>query len=264
MLEPEVEPSARYALVTVALVHAQSDRGRWVSAALHDLAADAATIRTVLPDASRMDGETAAALAQVVPVLMLTLLFEIRVRRSESDPRPRLRAVILGFAFNLAVAALAIAVEFGLLAVVQAGRLSDGAEFLWWGSFALFAIVMLRWVTTTALAQVVRDRSPSIRSGLAAFNGGLVAGITETLRFPAASLADAMAIFGEALIRACADVITGINRGLAEIGSAARAPGWVLRSLGSSIADSVKIITREIGALPVSVVRIMMDLFRNL
>jgi hypothetical protein len=64
-----------------------------------------------------------------VPILFLTLLYEIRVR---PDVDRSLAGIILGFVGDLVVAAAAIVLEFALLGTLQHPRgVTDGAAWIW-------------------------------------------------------------------------------------------------------------------------------------
>jgi len=111
-----------------------------------------------------MNPSVAATLAQIIPVLFLTLLFEIKVRETVAG-RSRL-AIALGFLGNLAVATTAVALEFSLLNIVQMNGVESGARFEWIASIALFIIVVARWVATTTLARIVANNGPTFKAAL--------------------------------------------------------------------------------------------------
>lgn len=101
-----------------------------------------------------MSASVAATLAQIVPVLMLTLLFESKLRPDHARELSPL-AVIFGFIGNLGLAALAIITEFSLLLSSNKGDTGSGAEPLWLMSGTLFVLVVLRWAATSLATRVV-------------------------------------------------------------------------------------------------------------
>jgi hypothetical protein len=126
-----------------------------VKFAQHELTADTlADMRAIF---GTMTAETCGVLAQIVPVLMLTLLFEIRARKR----RPvRAGVVIAGFFGNLLVASLALILEFVLLAGLNAGGFKE-AFVVWFMVGLLFGIVVLRWVFTSSGFEIInREMAP--------------------------------------------------------------------------------------------------------
>lgn len=108
-----------------------------------------------------MTSSVASTLAQIIPVLFLTLLFEVRVRPAV-EQRSKL-GIVLGFLGNLIVAFGAIALEFGLLGIAQRGPMLDGADWVWRGCFVLFAIVLIRWMATTTATKILASTSALLR-----------------------------------------------------------------------------------------------------
>lgn len=137
-----------------------------------------------------MDAAIAATLAQVVPVLMLTLLFEVRARRRPLGTRRSRLAIGLGFVGNLSVATLALLDEFTLFSVMQNPEADWRSGFAWWASLVLFFLVTVRWAATTALAQLIAEQGPAVRSGVAAYKDGVTTGLEELARSPSLVLAD--------------------------------------------------------------------------
>ncbi|MBT1679547.1 hypothetical protein [Curtobacterium aurantiacum] len=151
----------------------------------------------MFPDFARMDAAIAATLAQVVPVLMLTLLFEVRARRRPTVARQSRLAIAFGFLGNLTVASLALLDEFTLLSLMQTPGENWRAGFAWWVSLVLFVLVTVRWAATTALAQLVAAQGPAVRSGIAAYRDGVSEGLAELARSPSLVIADAVELLGE-------------------------------------------------------------------
>lgn len=230
----------------------------------HEVPAVPTSIAIVFPDLSRMDAATAAALAQVVPVIMLTLLFEIPVRRRINAPSPRVRTVFLSFIWNLVVGSVAIATEFGLLGVVQHDGIRSNAEWMWIPVFALFVIVILRWTATTALGQLVRENGPVLKTGIAEFRNGVVAGATSVLSNPFDALVQAMALVIGALAVSFASVGRIYARAFLDIWSAARMPGPTLVAFMGDVGASVVAAISSVSSLPRFFIEAVRDLFRKL
>lgn len=152
-----------------------------------------------------MDAATCAVLAQVVPVLFLALLFEVR-----QAPRVRQSAlgILLGFIGNLSVAIVAIVVEFLLIGGVQKGAVSSGAEFIWIACMAFFVIVVLRWVAGQTVAQILARETGAVGAeigrqyiavgvGMAHFLMEVRNAALAVLQSPAQVLADTLVLFAE-------------------------------------------------------------------
>jgi len=122
-----------------------------------------------------MDTATAESLAQIVPVLLLTLLFEARAKPLSNDSRSL--TILLAFIGNLGIAVTAVVVEFRLLGVIQSGRSTRDAEWIWWGSMALFCLVLLRWVSVSAARSVVQRATRPLAAGIANGVVGSVSGV---------------------------------------------------------------------------------------
>jgi hypothetical protein len=120
----------------------------------------------VLPDIASMNADTCAALAQILPVLFIALLFEARARPSIQRSRA---GIFLGFLGNLTIAIFAVYLELVVLGGLQneKGVVGD-ATWVWFGSIALFGWVVLRWASTTAAVQIAAQLIPAsaeIRAG---------------------------------------------------------------------------------------------------
>jgi hypothetical protein len=117
----------------------------------------AATVAGMRAIFGTMTADTCGVLAQIVPVLMLTMLFEIRVRKRRAL---RAGAIVAGFIGNFFVAVLALVLELMLLGGLNVGGFTN-AEGLWVWVGILFGIVVLRWVLTSAGFEIInREMSP--------------------------------------------------------------------------------------------------------
>lgn len=179
----------------------------------------------MLPDLSQIDAAVAGILAQVIPVLFLTLLFEVRVRPA-SNRRSAL-GIAIGFFGNLAVAVTAILLEFGLLGTVQHHVVDKNARVLWVASIVLFSIVLVRWIATTTIAKIVAANGSALRKEMAASTAALAYGFREYFK----TIGGVLAEFALAPSQVVADILQISFRDLvAAIAALGQQVGSLVRS----------------------------------
>ncbi|WP_157696924.1 hypothetical protein [Leifsonia sp. 21MFCrub1.1] len=185
----------------------------------------------VLPDWNVMDRGTAGIIAQLVPVLMLSLLFEARLR----SPKRSALGLFLGFLGNLSIAVAAIVLEFGVLGTAQHSHGSQDARWMWLILVVLFAGVLLRWVATStairaaASSEYVRQ---ILTAGLASFEVArdfwtvlfqVVAAPSEVLAVGVRSLGQGLVAIGTSAALAFRDVARGLVSAFHSIAEGLRA-----------------------------------------
>jgi len=168
-----------------------------------------------------MEPAVAATLAQIVPVLFLTMLFEVRLRpKTESS----VLGVVFGFLGNLAVAVGCIVLEFSLLGIVQSNSPATEANWVWTGGVVLFSVVVFRWTATTAFIRFAASTQFARTFGRSAVESASISlslfremgTVMRTLLSPSQLFAD----FAEHLGKALAVLAGGFMEALADIGTA--------------------------------------------
>lgn len=191
-------------------------------------------------DFALMSPATAATLAQVLPVLMLTLLFETKLRAPQRRSLTPL-AVVLGFLGNFSLAVAAVVAELALLQTVNSETATRPAQWLWVVSIGLFSVVVLRWAATSVAGQmirssaVVKELSAGFRFAFLSFAHNAVEGFVS----PAQAVADVLVL----LVRTIAEMINALSRLTAQVAE------FVARTVNNVIASWTKAVSRALRSL---------------
>jgi hypothetical protein len=188
-----------------------------------------------MPDLAVMDAATCAALAQVLPVLFIALLFEARAR---PDAQRTPAGILVGFVGNLAIALLSICLELLLLGGLQNDRGVVGdATWVWLGCIFIFAWVVVRWASTTAAIQMAAQLVPAsqMAASLTATGAELRLGFSRVMREYTSVMQ-----FAFQVLAAPSQVMVDVVQALAVVSAeVVKTFGGVFRSAGAFFVGAV-------------------------